>query len=235
MKTLLPIGVSAWLGLIGMSATCHAGLLNGSFESWDLVGWTVEIPQGISAQEPFSRPAGRARTMDSWGEDFGFSQARLPQAGYRFAALQTRPNANFVGNDTYNLSLSQNLQLNQGEVLSGWSFFYNGDVEPQDSAWVRILDQTGSELASPWLEGLGSGNQNKVGATEWTQWHWEAPATGLYTVRLGMTTSGNNNGASYGFFDGVAVLPPNSIPEPSSLALAAVGAAFLAVMRRKHR
>jgi hypothetical protein len=233
MKNLFPIGVSAWIGLVGLSETSNAGLLNGSFESWTLLGWNVEIPHGISASAPFDRPAGSARTVASWGEDFGLAQARIPQAGYRFAELHTRPNANFIGDETYDLSLSQNLQLNQGEQLSGWSFFFSGDLVPQDSAWVRIFDPAGGQIANPWLEGAGAPHQTSLTATDWTQWQWEAPVTGLYTIRLGMTTSGNNNGASYGFFDGISVLAPNPVPEPGSLALVGVGAMLFASFRRK--
>ncbi len=232
MKNLFSIGISAGLGLFSLAGTTKAAVFNGSFESWTLLGWTVEIPEGTPMPESMLRHAGRARTMASWGDDVGLTSTRLPQAGYRFAALNTRHDADFAGDNTYNLSLSQNVQLNQGEALSGWSFFYNGDLQPQDSAWVRIFDQSGNQMATPWLEGFGAAHAvAPLTATDWTLWEWQAPSDGLYTVRLGMTTSDNNNGASYGFFDGIRVQTANPVPEPSAVAVGALGVLLFVLLR----
>lgn len=235
MKTLLTIGVSVCIGLAAATQTSTAGLVNGSFELWTLRGWSTELPSGTSADEPFDRTAGHIRLVDSWGDKVGFAPERFAHDGYRFAQLSTRGSADFIGDETYNLSLSQSLQLDQGQALSGWSFFYNGDVTPQDSAWVRVFDQLGNEMATPWHEGLGSPSVSSIApltAGDWTQWTWEAPESGLYTFRLGMTTSGNNNGSSYACFDGLTVHTATPVPEPGALALAALGAVLLIGIRR---
>lgn len=235
MKTLLAIGMSAWAGLFGLTCTSNAVVFNGSFESWNLIGWTVDMPHGISANAPFDRTAGGARTVTSWGEDHGLATPRMPQDGNRFAQLRTRANADFVGDDTYNLSLTQTVHMNQGDTLSGWSFFYNGDLQPQDSAWVRIADELGNDIATPWLEGSGSLTLSSVAplsATDWTRWEWTSPGSAVYTIRLGMTTRGNNNGGSYAFFDGMNLEAANSVPEPSAAVLGLLGAFCLTYLRR---
>jgi hypothetical protein len=236
MKNLLPIGVSTCIGLALLSETCQAGLSNGSFELWTLRGWTVELPHGTSENEPLDRTAGQIRLVDSWGDKAGFAAEHLPHDGYRFAQLSTRGNANFIGDDTYNFFLGQSVHLVDGQSLSGWSFFFNGDPTPQDSAWVRIFDQSGNELATPWLEGLGAATSTAatpLTATDWMHWNWEAPEAGLYTVRLGMTTRGDNNGASYAGFDGLAVHMAAPVPEPGILALGALGAVLMTRLRAR--
>jgi hypothetical protein len=236
MKSLFPIGVSACLALFGLGDIARASVFNGSFESWTLLGWQLEMPQGDSATAPFIRDAGRARTMSSWSDEHGVVTERIPQAGLRFAALSTRTAADFLGDNTYHLFINQNVQLNLGEALTGWSSFYNGDLATQDSAWVRIFDQAGNQLATPWHEGLGAAKlSTPLTATDWTQWHWNAPADGVYSVRLGMTTTGANNGASYGFFDGLRLQTANPVPEPSAVAVGALGVLLLALLRVRRK
>jgi len=174
--------------------------------------------------------------MHSWGMAPDFTSTRAPQQGNSFAALRTRANGNFSGEGTYNFSINQNAFLEQGDLVSGWAFFYNGDVVPQDSAWVRIFDDGGNLISTPWVEGLNAVNNSAITpftATDWTHWEWEAPTSGLYTIRLGMTTGGDNNGASYGFFDNLNITPANSVPEPSSLALATAGLFLLTLLRKR--
>ena len=85
MKRFLLIGVSTGIVLFGFRGKADTGLVNGSFESWRLRGWTVEIRHGTSANEPFDRTAGSIQMISSWGEPFGFTSPLLPQAGNRFA------------------------------------------------------------------------------------------------------------------------------------------------------
>lgn len=213
----------------------RAAVNNGSFESWDLLGWALHSDVGNLAESPFQRPSGLARTMSSWGEGFGLSPVTAPPVGSRFLGINTRANGNFLGNDTYQTFVSQTLSLNQGEFVAGWSLFYNGDSEPLDSAWVRILDQNGGLVGAPWQQTSGTTVAQLAivpAPSEWTFWQWAAPASGNYTIQLGVTTSGANNNASYGFFDGISVQAV-AVPEPTVMALAMLsGLALLAVRNR---
>ena len=101
------------------------------------------------------------------------------------------------------------------------------------------LDQDGNQIVSPWQANSGNpgaSNPNApllLTATGWALWEWQAPSTGSYSILLGMTTSGDNNSASYGFFDGLSVQPAISVPEPGSLALAVTGTILFAALRRR--
>lgn len=237
MKTRFAIWLGIGMTLLAAPGILRAGLVNGSFESWDILGWTVQNDVGLRATEPFSRPAGVARTVSSWGEAWGFDPALTAADGYRFLSLNTRVNANFIGNETYNLIVSQSFSLNLADTVSGRSFFFNGDSEPLDSAWVRILDNDQNLVATLWSETSGSPETTLTPASSapgWTPWQWTALAAGNYTLQLGMTTSGADNSASFGCFDGILVTA-QPIPEPSTLVLGLVGGLMLVGLRNRNR
>jgi hypothetical protein len=229
------------LALCGFGGLAHTTPVNSSFESGDFSGWQLTMPHGVSQHQPRNRPAGTAQVAPVWGQQFSLRPPRSPVDGSYLAILGTAEDAFFSGQRTYNLSLSQSLWLNAGDTVSGWSSFYNGDCAPQDSAWVDILDVNGIELASPWREysgGMSLSDPNTTPyhtATPWTEWHWQAPAAGKYTLSLGMTTSGDDNAASFGFFDNLCVqATTNPVPEPSSVSLVLIGA-FLFVRLRRNQ
>lgn len=231
----------AWLG-VGMTALALPGIsqaevVNGSFESWNLIGWTFHSDVGNRATEPLTRPAGSARTMNSWTPAGAGNPEQTAMNGGRFLAVNTRANANFLGNDTYNTFVSQNFSLNQGEAVSGWANFFNGDNAPLDSAWVRILDGSGGLVATPWNEtsGVSVGPATISPPVSWTMWQWVAPTAGNYTLQLGMTTSDANNSASFGFFDGISLGSPQAVPEPSAMVLGLLGGFAILLGRNRIR
>ncbi|MGC3960321.1 MAG: hypothetical protein QM813_21060 [Verrucomicrobiota bacterium] len=236
MKTRFMISLGIGLAMLTAPGVVRAAVANGSFESWNLQGWTFQSDSGSSATEPFSRTAGQARTMSTWGSGLGFNPSMLAADGGRFLTLNSRANANFLGNETYNFSVSQSFTLNPGERLSGLAAFFNGDNQPNDTAWVRVLDSEGHLIASLWDATSGpSVNLLALPSSTpaWNSWQWGTSAPGTFTLQLGMTTTGANNDASYGFFDGITI-SAQPIPEPSAMVLGILGSFALIVLRHRR-
>lgn len=239
MKSVLPILLTVGTMTWGVPSPAASVPVNGSFESSSFSGWQLDIASGQSYSQRGYRPAGTANVVSSWGQQVGLNPTRTAIDGNKFAVLGTQAGGNFTGHRAYNISLQQELSLTAGTRLSGWSFFFNGDNAAQDSAWVKILDETGALIATPWLEKSGcvpASDFNSTpyrSATPWTPWFWQAPESGSYTLSFGVTTADDNNYASYGFFDGLLVSPAAlPVPEPSALALVTLGAAGLLRQRR---
>lgn len=227
------------IAVLGPIPAALAGLVNGDFESGSFAGWRLEIPQGVSEHSSTRMPAGTARIFGAWSD--GTPWERMPLSGHRFAGLGTQDHAEFEGHRSYTLSLSQKLTLEPGNQLTGWACFYNGDLDPQDLAWVRVLDSAGTLVATPWSEssgGLRTCDPNFTPyrtTSPWTFWHWEAASAGNYTLSLGITTSGDNNGASFGFFEDICLKAlANPVPEPGSLSFLGMAALLALRKRRPH-
>jgi hypothetical protein len=131
----------------------------------------------------------------------------------------------------WSIGLRQTVLLEAGGLVSGFAFFFNGDYIPQDQAWVHILDATGAVVAVPWFQSSGTDGPGVSvpyeEGTPWTQWTWQAPLTGEYTIAFGMTTAGDNRFASYAGFDAIGV------DEPSSACLLTIG--MLAAITFRNR
>ncbi len=225
MKNILALSTA--IMALAVANTITAAPVNSSFETGDFTGWTVSIPNGTSQYPPTTRPAGSADVVSSWSGT-GLTSPISPVAGSYFAAVGTSGNAYFTDyTQTYDISVSQSFSLNAGDTLLGYASFYNGDYEPQDTAWVNVLDSVGVQLSTLWQAasgGLGgSPSTDYRSATPWTVWQWTAPETGTYTLNMGVTTFGDDTHASYGFFDDINVLHPTVVPEPSTTLLLAGG------------
>ena len=245
MKMTRMILMTATAILLSSPLTTRATLFNPGFESGDFQNWRLNIPRGTSETSVRSRPAGTAQVVSSWIQQPGISQLQAALEGNYFAALGSLADGRFTGNRTYNITLSRTIHLLAGESISGSAFFYSSDVAAQDSAWVKILDEEGSTITQPWSEASGSSrsltsiNTSYLTTSPWASWSWQAPTESDFSLVLGVTTSGDNNMTSYGFFDDISVISTMSaispVPEPSSLSLIALGATGLAAVHRKNK
>jgi hypothetical protein len=222
--------------LAGTAQLEAAGISNGSFESGSFYSWQVNISPYPSGPAWDYRGAGSSQIVSAANKNFGLTETVTPIRGNRFAALGSLADGNFTEPGTYQISLSQTLTLNPGDSLSGWAAFFNGDLRPQDRAWVKIFDTTGNLLATPWQQESGLHSEITPFGTvsEWTEWNWQALSSASYILRLGLTTEADNTEASYGFFDGILVSPAVlPVPEPSAAALLFLsGLALIARQRR---
>ena len=198
----------------GVAEITTPRIVNRSFERKSYFGWTAQIPWGVSEFPPFDRPAGSVEVIDSW--NFGVATPRLAAHGSQYLSVATG-NTEYLGTRRYNISVRQTVLMRGGESLTGSSFYYKGDFAAQDTVWVRVFDDRGRRLATPWIEysgGTGPDDQNAVpfgSASQWTRWNWTAPRVGLYTVKLGASTMGDNRFATYGFHDDIAIVPAGKL------------------------
>ena len=230
--------IAGWVLLCVASVTrAGDGLSNGGFE-FGLSAWTVEVPNGPSARAPGYEPAGTVSAQTTF-QGSGFMPPVTAQEGNQFLAVGTGGRPLFTRTDlTYNIYASQSFRMLQGATLTGLALYFNGDHLPQDSTWVRIMDATGSLVATPWQQFSGDGcstcfNSVPYGyASEWTEWEWTAPDSGLYTLQLGATSFGDDQLATFGLFDSVSIAAP--VPEPETYAMVALGLVIVGVTARRR-
>lgn len=228
--------------IVSLSLLCAVlpgAAFNGDFESGDYFSWTVSNPLITSEWQPEPFGAGSVEVVSSYFQN-QMAAPRVAQEGNYFLAIGTSCCAHADNLPPTDITAQQSLNLLAGAVVSGWAFYFNGDHEAQDMVWVRIYDDTGTNvIATPWLEvsgGAAPGGNSSIPyrqATDWTYWEWIAPATGNYQLTLGASTMGDNVLATYGFFDGINVNSP--VPEPSTASMLGVLAAGLLWRWRRQR
>lgn len=232
---------------LALAEIANATPLNPSFESGDTTDWQVSNPLGTSWLPPFQQPAGEVVIVSNWNPETSEGTAIRPVAGNSFARVGTLAAGFFTGGLIYDIYLTQSISLEQGDILSGWSLFYNGDNASQDSAWVKVTDSADNLIANPWLAVSGYSSTVTpdmtpyLSASAWTSWSWQVPATGTYQLKLGVTTFGDNNFASYGLFDDITLSSASGLqtatamPEPSATTLFGLGFAAFAGCWRKSK
>jgi hypothetical protein len=203
-------------------------LINGSFETGDLTGWTVTMPgnTGMLGSPPVGQvfTTGEALLGNAYGEVVG------PADGEHFLAIE---DSYFPLNDrtlySQLITVEQTVALTGGATISGWAGFLNGDPFTFDQAFVNILSGS-STIATPWTAhsgGWSSGDLSSRPLVSWAPWSWVAPSDGIYTLQFAINVS--DDYASFGLFDGTTV----ATPEPSTLAMLTCAAFGLALRRSR--
>jgi hypothetical protein len=215
--------------LLAMSTESRASIVNGSFETGDLDGWTVSFELLCYSED------GTRVNVDALSifDEFPLMEPIVKDVNYYEAAnggnyLEIPGNPPRIPNyfDGYytdgvgTISVSQQISLSEGDVLSGWAALYTFDYPPynSDKAFVRVGNASISDqpveitvkdaYGENWYNG-GSDPQS----TPWIYWTWTAPATDIYTLSLNNYMDDQEE--SIASFDGINV--SHAVPEPSTM------------------
>ncbi len=195
--------ITALALVLSTSGLANAGLINGGFEN-DLAGWTFNSSSSTSVVSNHEN--------------------LLPTEGDYFLKLigDTSGGANNVNN-----TVSQTFNLNSGGTIQGFASFDWNDYSPfYDYAAVEIYNSNDILLNVLWTE-TGFGLPNYAN-TPWSEWSFTADNSGEYTIVFSSSNTEDSINSSIALFDGASI---TSVPEPSTLAIFALGIMGLASRR----
>jgi len=119
-KRWLILGLVPLVALLvgGSGIVWAASVVNGSFETGDLTGWSTDIP------------------AEGFIEVISAADTNTPKDGAKFAHLKTNGPGSFT-------TLSQSVTLSTGDEISGYAYFFDGEEGPggcgfNDSAEVTV-------------------------------------------------------------------------------------------------
>jgi hypothetical protein len=197
-----------------LSTVSHADVINGSFEN-GLTGWT--------ASAEYYQPAPGEILPTSPFVSVTNSPIFLTPVDGEYVAIILTPEGYSLASKT---SLSQNVLMSKGDVLSGFMAFETIDnpIFP-DKGFVSINGTSifTLDIQDAWDWNIGN-TDFRDKATPWLPWSWTAPTAGNYTLSLNV--SGDSELGSWAYFDNIKV------PEPSTVALLDFGIVMLFVSRR---
>jgi len=123
-------------------------------------------------------------------------------------------------------TISQAIQLDAGDVLTGYAQFYAVDYMPyNDSSFVSI---NGMTLFARDVSNTGQANNS--GAVKFS---YTAATAGVYQLVAGVANIGDNVNSSYLNVWNFAIANANQVPEPGNVALFGLGLFGAAAARRK--
>jgi hypothetical protein len=202
--------------LLALAAPCRGAITNGSFESGNFTGWTVNAPGLASVESSLAR----------LGEPGNWS----PTDGGFFAQVSSGR-----GIGVYTI-VSQTFSQNAGDTLSLDVFFDAGDYYPfNDSGFVRLLDAGDDSLVAT-LYARSVADVGDYGSHGWATVSHTFSASGNFRMEAGVANAADNSVASRLGIDHVEITPAQTVPEPATLTiwtLGALGSALIAGRRRR--
>jgi len=202
------IGLLLTMGLL-LPVTSRAQIINGSFETGDLTGWTASSFRvfAVGSASPLGIPG--PGDPGTW----------VPSQGSTFGWLFS---GDFPGVYT---TLSQTFSASAGDQLTFDTFFDAGDSLPyNDNGYVRLVNV--ADESDVMLYAKSVADVGNFGGDGWRSLSYVIPVDGMYRLEAGVTEGLDFQHHSAIGLDNVAL-----VPEPSVLAL--LGAA--AVMCAQHR
>ena len=153
-------------------AVAASSLVNGSFETGNLTGWSVDTTNGgYASASPGHSYLGCG--LDGW---CGHVRTIWPQEGSYFAALTARYQQSEA-------RISQPFEASNGDKVSGWVFL---STDPwvghsYDLGQVVIKSDSGTTVATPFKESVGSGGVDPY----WNYWEYTfSGVTGTATFQI---------------------------------------------------
>jgi len=188
--------------VLSISTVANAGLINGGFES-GLTNWDYNSPSS-------------ATIVNS-------HEGLSAMEGNSFLKLLGDTSGNGINN-----TATQSFYLNVGDSIQGFAAFDWNDYNPYyDFSSVEIFDHNDISLAVLWSEtGVGLSNYAN---TPWDFWQYTALASNTYKLVLSSGNTADSVNSSIALFD--AISTTTSVPEPSTLAIFALGIIGLASRR----
>lgn len=200
---------------VGVQNIAHADLQNMGFED-GLTHWTLSPSN--DATYTWAQVISTTKSSE-WNEEKTYT----PREGKYFVEL----NAGAGGDTPDYTRLSQKFTINTNQSIAGWAAFIAEDAMVNDNAYVRIYNDTGTLIDTPWSKGISTGTAavGDYGFTEWEKWSWTAQESGTYTLEYGVTNEYDNDNNSRALFD--------AVPAPNTLLLLGSGLLGLVGIRRK--
>ena len=234
MKKLI-LSLCSMILLMAAASEASATLLNGGFEVGSLSGWNVTLEGG----RVYDIDGNYIDTIDQFPfsifETDDYIMPKIESAGlyspvdgnYYLSIPGTIP-FTFEGTEytamcdpTSTISVSQDVFLNEGDILSGWAALWTSDYPSfnYDRATVEISNSIISDLAIQITvaDALGehwTDYHGEVGSSPWTYWTWTAPSDGMYT--LSIKNYRDDQADSIAFFDDIQVNSVHGVPEPAT-------------------
>lgn len=205
--------------LASPNAVRAGSIVNGSFETGDLTGWTYNVPGLTIINGPPPDTIDYLPPTD--GKYLAYVQGGLQ--------------------DVY-VTLSQTFTANPGDTLSFDTFFQAGDYRNtgdtyNDKGYAEVIDPSNTPTVLFKSSVTDLPPIPRFGNTGWKHETYLIPTAGSYTVQIGVVNIGDGNFASSVGLDNVRLIPPpRDVPEidPGSAlnAIALMGLGLPLVRRR---
>lgn len=236
------------------SVTAHAGFINGGFENGNLSGWTggggTWYGSPVAPVNPATYNGGPANnTLMSAGFDPITGSGTVYNGSY---SVRVNDSSNNYSVSTLRQTVTNYTDNN---IYFAWNAVLEASHGLQDSDYFSLTltdDTLGSTLVSRSYSSagsIGSGtsgvtwtgyNSNSWFSSGWVTENINVAALGAlghdFTITLLASDCPYGGHAGYAYLDGFSnvVVPPGTVPEPTTLALLGMGLAGLGFKRRRR-